>query len=169
MFRGLMNDAKSAVGSAIAHYAMRAGVAAVLLLALGFATAAVAMWLAQRYGVIQACWIMAGIFGLIGVVAAGIVNWQEGQVVEEERKAAAEDTATVSSEAATQAALQLPIALLGSIFTTPLGPSSAIGLAKMAVRNLPLIIFFAIVGFLLWPKAEGEQAAANSDGGEPSA
>ena len=166
MFRGLMNDAKSAVGSVIAHYAMRAGIAAVLLLALGFATAAVAMWLAQRYGVIQACWIMAGVFGLLGLVALGAVNWQEGQAVDEDRRAAAEDTAAVGSEAATQAALQLPLALLGTIFTTPLGPSSALGLAKLAVRNLPLIIFFAIVGFLMWPRRPDE-AVASRDAGEP--
>lgn len=156
MFRGLINDAKFAVGSAVAHYATRAAVAGVFVLALGFATAAVAGWLSQRFGAINACWILAAGFSVVGLVAATIVGWQESRITRQESAAVGEDTATVATEAAAQAAAQVPIALLGSILTTPLGPSTVAALARFVGRNLSLFIFLGIIALLFWPSSASE-------------
>jgi hypothetical protein len=50
MFRGLINDAKSAAGSVVAKYAARASVAVPFFIALGFATAAVTLMLVEQFG-----------------------------------------------------------------------------------------------------------------------
>lgn len=165
MFRGLMKDAKSAVGSVIEHYAMRAAVVSVLILAMGFATAAIAIWLAELYGIIYACWILAGVFALLGLLAAAALNFQNERSALDEKAAVAGDTAEVSAEAATQAAIQLPMALLGSVLTTPLGPATTLGLLKLVVRNLPLILLLGVMALLLSSRATPSDAAAEAGRG----
>ena len=70
MFRGLINDAKSAAGSLVAKYLARASVAVPFIVAFGFATAAITVMLVERYGHVAAYWMVAGGFTLIGLVAA---------------------------------------------------------------------------------------------------
>ena len=77
MFRGLLNDVKTAAGSLVARYVARASVAMPFLVAFGFATAAVTLMLVERYGAIAAYWMIAGGFTTIGVVAAAVVSVKE--------------------------------------------------------------------------------------------
>ena len=60
MFRGLINDAKSAAGAMIAKYLARASVAVPFLVALGFGTAALAVMLVERFGSAYAYLMLAG-------------------------------------------------------------------------------------------------------------
>jgi preprotein translocase subunit SecY len=76
MFRGVINDAKSAAGSLIAKYLARVSVAVPFLAALGFATAAIAAMLVERFGSVAGYWMVAGGFMLIGLVTALVVNTQ---------------------------------------------------------------------------------------------
>lgn len=173
MFRGLINDAKSAVGSVVARYTTRAAVVGLFVLALGFATAAVAVQLVQIYGAINAYWMLAGGFMLIGVIAAIIVSWQESKEEVVDTAAAETDTAAVSTDAAAQAAAQLPIALLGSVLTTPMGPASLMGLARLVGRNFSLVIFLALIAMLFWPNkpadaGDEDDAARSAGSGEPT-
>lgn len=163
MFRGLINDAKSAVGSVVARYATRAAVVGLFLLALGFATAAVAIQLVQMFGAIDAYWMLAGAFTLLGVIAAIVVSWQERKEEVVDATASDTDTSAVSTEAAAQAAAQLPIALLGSVLTTPAGPASLAGLVRFVGRNISLVVFLALIAFLFWPNKFDKAASA----GEP--
>ncbi len=156
MFRGLINDAKSAVGSAVARYTTRAAVVGLFLLSLGFATAAITVQLVQLYGAINAYWMLAGGFTSVGIIAATIVGWKESNEEAVETAAVEADTSTVSAEAATQAAVQLPIALLGSVLTTPAGPASAIGLARLIGRNLSLVVLLALIALLFWPTTSAD-------------
>ena len=140
MFRTLINDAKSAAGSVVAKYAVRASVAVPFLVAAGFGIAALTLVLVERFGSLTAYGIMAGGFAALGLVAALAVTVKEQE--EEVADAAAEhnDTAEVATDAAAQAAVQLPLALLGTLLTSPLGPGTALGGAKMIGRNLPLVV-----------------------------
>ena len=167
MFRTLINDAKSAAGSVIGKYAIRVSVAVPFLVAAGFATAAGTLLLIERFGAITAYVIMAGGFAAVGLIASAVVAVKEQEGVATDTKAEATDTADVATDAAAQAAVQLPIALLGTLLTTPMGPGLAAGSAKALVRNLPLVILVALIGLLFWPSApDSSQAdAAAADAG----
>jgi len=85
------------------------------------------------------------------------VKEQEEEVAE--AQAEAEDTPAVAKEVAMQA----PLALLSALLASPMGPSSAFGIAKLLGRNLPLVLLLVIGGFLLWPRdpaADGADVAA---------
>jgi hypothetical protein len=160
MFRGLINDAKSAAGSLIAKYLARASVAVPFIVAVGFATAAVTLTLVDRFGGIIGSWIVAGGFTLIGLVAtlAVTVKGQEEEVAEKQSEQT--DTADVATDAAAQAAAQMPLALLGAVLSSPLGPSTVMSGAKMAARNIPLIVLMALIALLFWPSEPAADAAA---------
>ena len=164
MFRGLINDAKSAAGSIIARYLARASVAVPFLVAFGFATAAATVVLVDRFGSVAAYSMVAGGFTLIGLVAAFVVSVKEQEEEVADKTAEAHDTAEVSTEAAAQAAVQLPIALLGALFSTPGGATAAMGGARMLARNIPLVVLLALLAMLFWPT---DPAAASQE--EPEA
>jgi uncharacterized membrane protein len=159
MFRGLINDAKSAAGSMIAKYLARASVAVPFIVAAGFGTAATTVMLVDRYGSIAAYSIVAGAFTLIGLVAAFVVSVKEQEEEVAAEHAEARDTAEVGTEAAAQAAVQLPIAALGALFSTPGGTTAVMGGAKVLARNLPLVVLLALLAMLFWPTehAAGEE------------
>jgi len=161
MFRGLINDAKSAAGSMIAKYLARASVAVPFLVALGFGTAALTVVLVERFGSAYAYLMLAGGFTLIGFVATLVVNVKEQEEEIAEREAEQVDTANVATDAASQAAVQLPIAALGALLTMPDGATAAIGGAKLLARNIPLVVLLVLIGMLFWPvetKAESDDA-----------
>lgn len=164
MFRGLINDAKSAAGSIIAKYLARASVAVPFLIAFGFGTAAATVVLVDRFGSVAAYSMVAGGFTLIGLVAAFVVSVKEQEEEVADKTADAHDMAAVSTEAAAQAAVQLPIALLGALFSTPGGATAAMGGARMLARNIPLVVLLALLAMLFWPT---DPAAASQE--EPEA
>ena len=140
MFRGLINDAKSAAGAVVAKYAARVSVAVPFLVALGFATAAAVLMLTERFGAMTAYWIMAGGFTALGLVAALVVGLKEQEEEIAEAVAEKTDTADVATDAAAQAAVQMPIALLGTLLSSPAGRCRSPGLRQMVGRNLPLVV-----------------------------
>ena len=77
MFRGLINDAKSAVSSVILKYVARASVAVPFVIAAGFALAAGTVMLVERYGHVFAYWSMAGGLAAVGLIAALAVRVKE--------------------------------------------------------------------------------------------
>jgi hypothetical protein len=171
MFRGLINDAKSAAGSLIAKYLARASVAVPFVVALGFATAAITFMLVDRFGAITAYWIVAGGFTLIGLVATLAVTVKEQEEEVAEHQAEQTDTAGVATDAAAQAAAQAPLALLGALLSTPLGPGTIAGGMKMVVRNIPLVVLLALMALLFWPSEQASEAAdvdAPDVGGKPN-
>ena len=88
---------------------------------------------------------------------------QEEEVAE--TQAEATDTAEVATDAAAQAAVQLPLALLGALFADARwGRRALAGGAKMLARNLPLVLLLALIGMLFWPTepaAEADDAEAD--------
>ena len=163
MFQGLINDAKSAAGSLIAKYLARASVAVPFVIALGFATAAITFTLIEKFGTITASWIVAGGFTLIGLIATLAVTVKEQEEEVAEKKAEETDTAGVATDAAAQAAAQMPLAMLGAVLSTPFGPSSLAGAAKVLARNIPLVVLLAAIAILFWPSSEPSVEEADAD------
>ena len=161
MFRGLISDAKAAAGAVIVKYVARASVAIPFLIAAGFATAALTVLLVDRYGAQTAYWLLAGGFTLFGMVAALVVTVKEQEEEVAETQAETEDTPAVAKEVAMQA----PLALLSALLASPMGPSSAFGIAKLLGRNLPLALLLVIGGFLLLPRDPAAEGADLAEGG----
>ena len=152
MFRGLINDAKSAASSLVLKYVARASVAVPFVIAFGFALAALAAWLVNRYGYVTGYLLMAGGLALIGVIAAVAVSAKEHEEEVADKVAQEADTSNVATEVAAQA----PLALLGALFTMPGGASAALKVAKVLGRNFPLVLLTALIGALFWPSQQGE-------------
>jgi hypothetical protein len=161
MFRGLINDAKAAAGSLVGKYLVRASVAVPFLIAIGFAIAATTVFLVDKFGSLYAYLMIAGGFTLIGLIAALAVSVKEQEVEVADSQDATGDTASVATDAAAQAAVQAPLALLGALLSTPAGPAVLAGSAKMVARNIPLVILLVLISMLFWPTA---QQADASDG-----
>jgi hypothetical protein len=162
VFRGLINDVKSAAGSVVEKYAARASVAVPFIIALGFATAGVTLMLVERFGHRNAYFMVAGGFTALGLLAALIVRTKEHEETVAEEQSAKADTADVATDTAAAAAVQMPLALLGALFSSPGGPSSVLSLARVLGRNLPLVLMVVALGVLLWPKS-AEETVADED------
>ena len=173
MFKGLINDVKAAAASFVGTYLARVSVAVPFLVALGFATAAIALELTERFGARNALWMLAGGFCAIGLLAAFAVTMKEQQ---EEMQAAEEQQRSeggigeMTSAAASEAATQLPAALLSAFMQNPSGLSSLASLpvARTVSRHMPLLLLLLLVGLLLWPAEQKEEAAA-PEGEQPPA
>ena len=169
MFAGLINHARAAASHLVLRYVARASVAIPFLIALGFAIAAIAVMLVERFGHVTAYWIMAAGLAALGVMAAIVVSVKEHEEQVAEEKAEQVDTQEVLSDATAQALVQAPVALLGALLTTPGGATSAFRVARLLGRNLPLVLLLVLIGALFWPtgsaqneEAEtGDAAAAN--------
>jgi hypothetical protein len=157
VFQGIINNAKAAAGSMVANYAVRASVAVPFIVALGFAITAVTLMLTERFGHQNAYFMVAGGFTVIGLLAALVVRTKEHDEVTAEAHAA-----DVATDTAAAAAVQMPLALLGILFSSPVGPSSILSLVRGIGRNLPLVLLLAGIGMLFWPKnsAEVSESAA---------
>jgi hypothetical protein len=168
MFRGLINDAKTAAGSLVGKYLVRASVAVPFIVAIGFAVAAVTLMLVDRFGAINGYLMVAGGFTLIGLVASLVVSVKEQEEEVAETKAEASDTASVATDAAAQAAVQAPLALLATLFATPAGPTALAGGARMLARNIPLVVLLVLLGMLFWPSEPTAETADSEEADLPS-
>ena len=90
------------------------------------------------------------------LVAALIVRTKEHDEVTAEAHATAADTAGIATNAAGAAAVQMPLALLGALFSSPVGPLSLLSLVRVIGRNLPLVLLLTGIGMLFWPKNADE-------------
>lgn len=169
MLRSLINDAKAAAGAVITKYALRASVAVPFVIGIGFAIASVAVILVEQFGAAAGYGIMAGGFAAIGLVAALLVGVREHGEEVADAEAEKTDTANVASDAAVQAAVQLPLVLIGTLLTTPFGPTAAAKGTKLLARNFPLALLLVFIGFLLWPSRRAEGGIAATDAAEPDA
>jgi hypothetical protein len=172
MFRGLINDAKAAAGSLVGKYLVRVSVAVPFIVAIGFAVAAITVMLVQRFGAVTAYWTVAGGSTLVGLLAAFVVSVKEQEEEIAENQAEASDTASVGTDAAAQAAVQAPMALIGTLLATPAGPAALASGAKILARNFPLVVLLMLIGMLFWPDeptAEGaDRDGADLRGGKPN-
>jgi uncharacterized membrane protein len=167
LFAGLIQHAREAASHLLLRYIARASVAVPFIVALGFAIAAIAVMLVDRFGHVSAYWMMAAGLAILGVLAAIVVSVKEHEEQIAEDKARQADTQEVVSDAAAQAIVQAPVALLGALFTTPGGATGAFKVAQLLGRNLPLVLLLVMIGALFWPApdAGGEEAQFDEAGG----
>jgi hypothetical protein len=151
LFAGLINDAKAAVSHLVLRYVARASVAIPFVLALGFAVAAIAVMLVERFGHVTGYWIMAGGLAAIGIGAAIAVSVKEHEEEAADQKAEQADTGEVVSDATAEAMVQAPLALLGALFSAPGGAAGAFKIARVLGRNFPLVLLLVMIGALFWP------------------
>ena len=160
MFESSINDAKAAAGVLFATYLARISVALPFLVALGFATAAITHMLVERFGAIDAYWIIAAGFAVIGVVAMKALSIKEHEEEAAEEQVEQNAAAEAATDATARATLAAVLPLLLEALATPLGRDTVAAGAKMAARNMPLIILLALMAFLFWPV---EQASETPD------
>jgi hypothetical protein len=159
VFKGLIDDVKSAAAAFVVTYLARASVAVPFLVALGLATAAVGLELTERFGARNALWILAGGFCTVGLLAAFAVTMKEQQ---EEMEAAEEQQrgeagiGEMTSAAATQAATQLPAALLGALMQSP--SLAALPIERTLKRHMPVVVLVLLVVLLFWPTEQTEES-----------
>lgn len=163
MFAGLINQAKSAVSGLVLKYVARASIAVPFVIALGFGLAAITAMLVERFGHVTAYWIAAGGLALIGLAAAIVVSVKEHKEVVAEQEAEKSDTEEAVSEAAAQAIVQTPIALLGALFAAPGGATTALSVARLLGRNLPLVLLFVMMGALCWPTEHADPSDEDAE------
>jgi hypothetical protein len=163
VFAGLINQAKSAASDLALKYLARASVAVPFVIALGFALAAVTVMLVERFGQVMAYWMVAGGLAIIGVIAAAVVSVKEQEEEEAEQAAQDADTGDAVSEAAAQAVVQTPIALLGGLLSLPGGPASVLTIARVLGRNFPLVLLLVMIGALFWPSEDAQPPEQEAD------
>lgn len=161
MFRGMIDEAKAAAHEILARVATRAAIGVVFLVAIGFAVAAMTMQLVDRFGAVTATWMLAAAFAVIGLV--GLVGAKMHDNRQEERKAEEEKQAEAASpsmsEATTTAAMQLPLALVGSLLTSTSSFISPLTLLRFLARNAALVAFAGMLAMLLWPQRSASDEA----------
>lgn len=161
LFQGIFKRAERTIDSAIARFVDRATVAVPLLVAGGFATAALSLKLIELYGAVSAYALMAVLFATIGLITMA-VNARSHEVAAEAQQAS--DSGAVESEQPAEGGgPSLPpemMSLLSSI-----APAAAPGIARGIVRNLPLIFMLALVAFVVsrFAEAAGEESDSSSD------
>jgi Na+/melibiose symporter-like transporter len=166
VFAGLINQAKSAASGLVLKYVARASVAVPFIIALGFALAAITVMLVERFGHVTGYWLVAGGLAAIGIVAAITVSVKEHEEEVAEQQAEQSDNEAVS-DATAQAMMQVPLALLGAVFTMPGGATSALKVARILGRNYPLVLLLVLIGALFWPtETKAEEAVARAEGAE---
>jgi hypothetical protein len=153
VFQGIIQSAKTAVSSLILKYVARASVAIPFVIAVGFALAAIAAMLVDRFGHIAGYWLMAGGLAAIGAIVAIFVSVREHEEEQRTNKPEAADTSNIATEVATQA----PLAILGGLLTLPGGGAAALKVAQLMGRNYPLVLLAALIGLLFWPSSPDDE------------
>jgi hypothetical protein len=68
-----------------------------------------------------------------------------------EQQAEKSGTEEVISDATAQAMMQVPLALLGAVFTMPGSATPALKVARILGRNYSLVLLLVLIGALFWP------------------
>ena len=155
MFSAIFQRAQATVDSAIGQAINRLIVALPFLIALGFATAALAHWITRELGTELGNFVMSGLFFVIGLVTAAIVNRPAASTAATHSEAAdgavqSRPAADASTDAASLRAAdgaidpELIAAALSSV-----APIALPSVVRLMVRNLPLIALIIAVLFVL--------------------
>lgn len=166
MFQAVIRRAEAAVDNILDQAFARALVAVPLLVAAGFTTAAASAYLNDVYGPAQGNLIVAAAFALIALVAAIYVSFSTPSSAVPEAPVTSE--AEASTSAANGEAPALGEVERELLFTT-LASAAPIAVPKLLqsiLRNLPLVLVFLVVAFILSrdTPAEPDPAAVTPDG-----
>ena len=144
MFQGIFHRIERTIDSVVAKYMGRAIVAVPLIIAGGFATAALTVKLVELYGAVTGYALMAALFAVLGVLTAAVLGVPS--TIEDE-----EPEAAVSEEAAEEVARDVETLLtpeLKAVLTTA-APIALPAVARVVLRNLPLVLLLAIAAYVV--------------------
>jgi hypothetical protein len=164
MFQGLFRRAENTIDSVVSRFVSRALVAFPLIVASGFATAAITVKLIEIYGAVVACSLMAALFALVGLVTMAVVDF--GARTDSAESPAAETAAAASSSDGAEVEMDPTDLLTPEIkaFLASAAPMALPGLARGVTRNLPLILILALIGFVISRFATSEATTAGMEG-----
>ena len=172
MFRALFRQAQASVEASVTHVLERVIVAIPFLLAAGFGTAALTLYLMKSYGAEMATLIMAAIFALVGLVVMGAVNAstsREGDAAEGASSTGGSSDAPPGS--GTQqgsgpfAEADRDMLMAG---LTALGPVALPHILRLAVRHLPIIAAVAAAAYVVSRQSMGGEGSEASRTADPS-
>lgn len=153
MFGSLIRKAQVTVDNAIGQLVNRVVIAVPFLVAAGFATAALSIWLTDRYGAQTSNLIMAAGFGVIGLIAA--LSLRSGAAMDGADEAPVATTANGEAVAATDPDVaaegqfsEVDRDLILSALTAAV-PVALPLVLRNVLRNLPLVLVVVIAGFVV--------------------
>ena len=152
MLESFISDAKSAAESVVAKHAARASVAVPFIVAIGFATTSITLMLVEQFGARNACLILAAGFAAIGLVALLAVRNKEHDEHVLGQKSAKDEPVEVATPASAAVPMEVPLAMIAALMSSPVSPASIASAARTIGRNLPLVVLAASIGFLIWPR-----------------
>jgi len=142
MLQGILQRAERKVDSVVAKYIGRATVAVPLVVAGGFATAALTVKLVELYGAVTGYALMAALFAVLSLVTAAVIGLGSQAATETSDQPASED----STEAA-QDVESLLTPELRAVLTTA-APVALPAIVRSILRNLPLVLLLGIAAYL---------------------
>ena len=148
MFQGLLKRAERSIDSVVSKFVDRALVTAPLIVAGGFATAALTVKLVELYGHVTAYALMAALFAVVGLVTLVVVG--SGNVASAPSEAAGSEPEPAAADASAPG--EAPDMGLSGLLTpevrsllTSSAPIALPGIARGVKNNLPLLLFLALV------------------------
>ncbi|UZE52306.1 hypothetical protein [Rhodopseudomonas sp. P2A-2r] len=148
MFQRMIEDFKSGTGTAVRMTSLAAAAGFALFVTLAFLSAAAFMAVLQKYGPVEACLTVAGIFLVISLIVAAVYTNKKRQA--EIRAAAAAAAAREAAKSAASSILADPMLLAAGLQLV-----RAVGLKKL----IPLLAVGGVaLGFLM-----SRNTAASSD------
>ena len=148
MFQRMIEDFKSGTGTAIRMTSLAAAMGFALFVALSFLSAAAFVSVLQKFGPVEACLTVAGIFLVIALIAAAVYANKKRQA--EVRAALAAAAAREAAKSAASSMLADPMLLAAGLQLV-----RAVGLKKL----IPLLAVGGVaLGFLM-----SRNAAASDD------
>ena len=148
MFQAIVKKAEGVVSSAVGAAVWRAAVAVPLIIAAGFAIAALIVTLSQAYGAPLAYTIMAGVFVAVAGVTAVIMSRKTSEAEPEAEEPATSITENVAEFATPLLDRDTIVPLLATA-----GPMALPALLRTVARNLPLLVIAVIVALFYFGRS----------------
>jgi Na+-transporting methylmalonyl-CoA/oxaloacetate decarboxylase gamma subunit len=159
MLQGILQRAERKVDSVLARYINRATVAVPLVVAGGFATAALTVKLVELYGSVTAYALMAALFAVLSVVTAAVIGAESRAATEASQPAASKDVAEAAADVENMLTPELKAVLATA------APVALPAIARSILRNLPLVLLLAIAAYLFsrFANSSGDLADAAAE------
>lgn len=148
MFNSLFRRAEATVDHALSSAVMRLIVAIPFLVAIGFATAAAASYLNRALGAELANLVLAATFTVIGLLAWAFARSGSTSVDERVELAKAEEASAAAGQPEGSTSPIADADILKSAFTA-VGPIALPMIARLVMRNLPLLAALVAAGVVL--------------------
>lgn len=168
IFGTLMRRAQHSVDTAVSHAINKVLIALPFVVAAGFGTAALSLRLNRELGPEIGNLVLAGIFCLVGLIAAFALRTRADHpaVAEPQAATSEEKVQSAASEPMTPADRELLMAAL-----TTAAPIALPGILRILLRNLPLLAVVVALGyvFLYGTSSPAGGDGVDADGGDPDA